>query len=368
MSKPKILVLGGVGFIGRNLVTHLVQNDLASFIRVADKVLPATAFLGSPHKEAFETEGMVQFKQCNLNSDAGVNKAYTLDDGSNFDWVVNCAAETKYGQTDEVYKEKVLDLSVKVATKAAEVGVSKFIELSTAQVYSHGKKASKEDASIKPWTGQANYKYQAEEALRGINGLNLIILRPAIVYGPGDTAGISPRLITGAVYKHLGEKMKLLWSGDLRINCVHVDDVSRAIVHVAQNADAGAVYNLADKSDLTQEKLNKFIEGIFQIKTGFLGGVISNLAKVNLKAATEQVNEKHLKPWADICKADGILNTPLTPYIDTELLYNHALSVDGAAIEGTGFTYGNPTISEELLREQIGYFVTQNLFPASVVP
>ena len=69
MSKPKVLVLGGVGFIGRNVVTHLVQNDLASFIRVADKVLPPTAFLGSPHKEAFESEGLVDFKQRNLNSE-----------------------------------------------------------------------------------------------------------------------------------------------------------------------------------------------------------------------------------------------------------------------------------------------------------
>lgn len=367
MSKPRVLVLGGVGFIGRNVVAHLVANDIASAIRVADKVLPATAFLGSPHKEAFENTELVEFKQCNLNSTAGVDKAFALDEGV-FDWVINCAAETKYGQTDEVYKEKVLDLSVKVATKAAELGVPKFIELSTAQVYSHGKKASAEGANIKPWTGQANFKYQAEEALRGINGLNLIVLRPAIVYGPGDTSGISPRLITGAVYKHLGEKMKLLWSGDLRINTVHVDDVCRAIVHVAQNADAGAIFNLADKTDLSQEKLNKFIEAIFHIKTGFLGGVISNLAKVNLKAATEQVNEKHLKPWADICKADGIMNTPLTPYIDTELLYNHALSVDGSAIEGTGFSYNHEAMTEELLRDQIGYFVSQNLFPASVVP
>jgi len=349
-------------------VTHLVQNDLASFIRVADKVLPPTAFLGSPHKEAFESEGLVDFKQCNLNSEAGIAKAYTLDDGSNFDWVVNCAAETKYGQTEEVYKEKVLDLSVKVATKAAELGIPKFIELSTAQVYSHGKKASKEDSTIKPWTQQANFKYQAEQALRAINGLNLIVLRPAIVYGPGDCSGISPRIITGAVYKHLNEKMKLLWSGDLRINTVHVHDVCRAIVHMAQNADAGSTFNLADKTDLTQEKLNKHLEAIFQIKTGFFGGVISNLAKVNLKAATEQVNEKHLKPWADICKADGILNTPLTPYIDTELLYNHALSVDGSAIEASGFSYDHQTLTEELLRDQIAYFVQQNLFPPSVVP
>jgi len=267
-----------------------------------------------------------------------------------------------------VYHEKVFDLSVKVATKAASLHVAKFIEFSHAQVYAHGKKASKESDQIKPWTNLAKFKFDAEEALRGIAGLNLIILRPAIIYGPGDISGVSPRIITAAVYRHLAEKMKLLWSGDLRINSVHVHDVVKAVVHLCQNGTPGTVYNLADKSDLTQEKLNGFLEQIFGIKTGFLGGVISNLAKVNLKGATEQVNEKHLKPWADICKTDKISNTPLTPYIDMELLYNHALSVDGSAIESTGFTYDHPEMTVALLREQIQYFVDQSLFPRSVVP
>ena len=62
-SKPRFLVLGGVGFIGRNLVQHLVENDLASKIRVVDKVLPPTAFLSPSQKAAFEK---VEFKQGNL--------------------------------------------------------------------------------------------------------------------------------------------------------------------------------------------------------------------------------------------------------------------------------------------------------------
>jgi len=38
MSKPNVLVLGGVGFIGRNLVQFLVENEVAKKIRIVDKV------------------------------------------------------------------------------------------------------------------------------------------------------------------------------------------------------------------------------------------------------------------------------------------------------------------------------------------
>jgi hypothetical protein len=93
------------------------------------------------------------------------------------------------------------------------------------------------------------------------------------------------------------------------------------------------------------------------------------MAKLNMKNVTEEINDKHLKPWSELCKvcappslpssssrrsvppfgcvwltaslpvlqAHGITNTPLTPYLDQELLYNNSLSVDGSKIESTGY-------------------------------
>jgi len=86
-----------------------------------------------------------------------------------------------------------------------------------------------------------------------------------------------------------------------------------------------------------------------------------------MSSVTEQINDKHLKPWSDLCKKEGINNTPLTPYLDQELLYNNSLSVDGSKIESTGFTYDHPVLTEQLLREQVAYFTEQNLFPKSVL-
>ena len=62
---PNVLILGGVGFIGRNLVSLLVENNLAAYIRVVDKVLPATAYLSDAHKKVF-ADPKVEFKQANL--------------------------------------------------------------------------------------------------------------------------------------------------------------------------------------------------------------------------------------------------------------------------------------------------------------
>lgn len=94
-----------------------------------------------------------------------------------------------------MYAEKVLDLSTKVATEAAKQKVDKFVEVSTAQVYEAGKKPSKESSKTDPWTALAKFKLKAEEDLRKIAGLNLIIVRPAIVYGPGDINGLCTYII-----------------------------------------------------------------------------------------------------------------------------------------------------------------------------
>jgi nucleoside-diphosphate-sugar epimerase len=65
MGKPNVLILGGCGFIGKNLATHLVEKDIAGKIRVVDKGLPATAYLTGQQQKAFDK---VEFRQGNLGN------------------------------------------------------------------------------------------------------------------------------------------------------------------------------------------------------------------------------------------------------------------------------------------------------------
>eukprot|EP00052_Salpingoeca_macrocollata_P030427 m.319486 g.319486 ORF g.319486 m.319486 type:complete len:363 (-) comp23189_c0_seq1:30-1118(-) len=358
---PSVLILGGVGFIGRNLVVYLVENELADVIRVADKALPQTSYLTPRQKAAFEK---VEFVQANLSREAMVKKAFKRDDGSSFDYVINCAGMTKYGQGDAVYQENVVDVSLHCAKEAAATKVKRFVEVSTAQVYSADKKPSAEDGKVSPWTDIAKAKLKVETELKTIPGLSYVIARPAVVYGTSDMLGLVPRLIVGAVYKKLGETMKLLWSGKLRLNTVHVEDVAAGLWLLATKADDSAVYNLADKADSSQDSINALIDQLFGIKHDYAGTVISNFAKLNMKNVTEQVNDKHMEPWAEMCSAGGIENTPLSPFLDQELLYNNSLSVDGSKIEALGFAYKHPEPTLEDLRAVVQEYVDLKLFPS----
>jgi nucleoside-diphosphate-sugar epimerase len=365
-TKPRVIVLGGCGFIGRNLVQYLSDNGLVSKIRVADKLLPDLAGLSAKQTEIYKSD-LVDFKQANLARETMVSKVFDTADGK-WDFVFNLAGETKYSQTEEVYKENIIDVSVTCGNAAAKAGVQRFIEISTSQVYDADKKASDEKSKTKPWTKLAKAKLEAEEKLRAINGLKLIVVRPAIVYGPGDVTGVTPRVITAAVYKQLGETMDYLWDKDLRLNTVHVADVAAGLWHLTQKGTLGEVYNLADQNDTDQGSINKLLEPLFGIKTSFKGYLASKAAtSIAMKSVAEFANEKHLKPWSDLCKSKGIVNTPLTPYLDEELLYNNPLSVDGNKITTTGFSYKHPKMTEADIKESINYFIALKFFPTGVI-
>jgi len=366
---PRVLILGGVGFIGRNLVRYLAQNNLVSKICVSDKVPPQVAGLSDEEKAVFESD-LVVFKQANLARESTIDAIFEHD-GGNYSIVINLAGATKYSQPLEVYQENIIDVSRVCSAAASRHSCARYIEVSTAQVYSHKGAPNggwAENGTIAPWTGIGTARLESEQAVSSTHGLNYVIVRPSIVYGPGDILGITPRLVIGTIYKESGERMELLWSQNLKLNTVHVEDVVRGLWHLTNHGNSGQIFNLCDKNDTNQGKINEILEELYGIKTGFLGKTKSSIAKaLGMKQLTDFVNDKHLKPWSDLCKSKGILDTPLTPYLDEELLYKSETSINGSAIESTGFVYERPHVTVDAIREVILDFVHKGIFPTGII-
>ncbi|CAH1104322.1 unnamed protein product [Psylliodes chrysocephalus] len=197
--------------------------------------------------------------------------------------------------------------------------------------------------------------------------LTYTILRLPTVYGLGDKNGLMPRIMATAIYKHMGETMKLLWNAELKISTVHINDVCRAIWFVSNRDDTnGQIYNVVDDADSTQGSISNILADIFNVKVDYYGNIVS--AVVDLVGAADDANDKHLVPWAEVCRKDDILNTPLSPHMDSELLLHKHLRLDGGRLKQLGFTLSEPRPTVENVKEILDDFVKMKVFPVSLLP
>ena len=216
-----------------------------------------------------------------------------------------------------MYMSRCKDLPVLCAEAAKRNGVLKFIEISTGYIYkSHSRTAPIESEEPSPHGKQAEAKRAAEVALLKMSGIDIIIVRPAVVYGgSGDVNGVLfGRVICASCYtsgsgsvedkgERLPTEMTVLWDRHMKVNTIHVKDVARAVWHLYREAGGRTIWNLCDSSDTDQGKVivydqrygvrlrltdgfcaqfGSILERIFHIKIGYFGSFRSNIAKYAL--------------------------------------------------------------------------------------
>ena len=382
------------GYVGRFLAKYIHSHKLASSVRIVDKVLPQLAHLAPEFAEACSQH---KFIQADASRETSMARIFDHPNGpdAKWDYVFNCAGETAWSQTPEVYKLRSWQLSVTLAKEAAKRGVKSFVEVSTGMVYAPNRTPRTEQDKLKPWLKLAKVKLEAEQELSRIQGLNLVILRLAHVYGEYDSKFIAKGLCLARVYQEQQKELKWLWTEDLRINTVYVEDVARALWAAAEwrsknsaipqsssptlsrrptlgskgeEAPSGNVpiFNIVDHGETSQGKLADIISKVFDIKTGFQGTIISQFAKMNLEHVVDDLNEDILQPWADLLEKKGITKPgPLTPFLEKELLKDTDLSIDGSLFERVvGFKYERADgLTVEGVRDMIASYQKMGWWP-----
>ncbi|EGP87161.1 unnamed protein product [Zymoseptoria tritici ST99CH_3D7] len=380
-TRPAVLIIGGLGYIGRFLATYIHSNKLASTLRLVDKQLPQLASLAPEHLEACSTN----FLQADASREQSQSRIFDLPakaDGSKqeFDYVFNCGGETRFSQEDEVYKLRSYELSLTVGKEAAKRNVKAFVELSLGSVYNGSRTPQKEtDKTTKPHTKQAKWKLAAETELAKIPKLNLVVLRLPNVYGPYVGRWLGTQLALARLYSSRTPKatMKWLWSGDLRTNTIHVEDAARAIwlaaewrsknssIPNAASADR-IVFNVVDRGQTTQGTLANIIKEIFDIETGFYNALVNTFARMNMDHVVDDVNDDTLDDWADLQEKAGVKGNggPLTPFMEKELLKDADLSLDGSRFEEVvGFVPKHERLSKQEVEAVIESYRTMKWWP-----
>ncbi|KAL8800950.1 MAG: hypothetical protein Q9200_007090 [Gallowayella weberi] len=348
-DRPAVLIVGGLGYIGRFLALYLHRNQLACSIRLADKVLPQLARLAPEFSEACAPSNFVQADASREQSLAKIFTPPASCPRKEYTYVFNCGGETRYSQEDAVYKARSIELTVNLARECARRKTPALVEFSTGQIYKPPNSSTiksggcKEDATTKPWTKLAKHKLVAEEELeklRKTEQLRYVVLRLGHVYGPYDIGYLARGLCLAKVYERKREEMKWLWTKDLRVNTVHVEDVCAAAFHAAkwcasESADQEPpgldkrTFNIVDEGDTSQGTLASIFSQIFDLKTGFQGSLISSFARFNMESVVDDVNEEILGPWAELLKENGITDSgPLSPFMEKELLRDCDLCLD----------------------------------------
>ncbi len=239
----RVLVTGATGFLGRALTRRLLAAGATTTLLAR----PATAA---------RLEG-------ELAGRAAVHGAAASDAEAVGRVLAEAAPEVVFhlaAFTDpsrdlavsEAALEANLVATAVLARAASAVGVAAFVATGTCEEYGRAETALAETAPLRPLSPYSAAKAAATlwlEMMHRSHGLPAVILRPFLVYGPGQPPD---RLVPAAILDALAGRDFAMTDGRQHRELTYVDDVVDGVLRAGVSAAAvGEVVNLASGEERT---------------------------------------------------------------------------------------------------------------------
>ncbi|MBV4457380.1 SDR family oxidoreductase [Pseudomonas sp. COR58] len=259
MRSKTILVTGGSGFVGRALIARLAALPCSVIAPVRDM---ATVF------------------------PANVRKVQAGDLGPGQDWaaslqgvdcIVHAAARVHVMHDTDAdplaaFRQVNVEGTVNLARQAAAAGVRRFVFVSSVKVNGEGTppgRAYSADDAPAPADPYGISKLEAETALLALahaTGMEVVIVRPVLVYGPGVKANFL------SMMRWLARGVPLPFGAvDNRRSLVAIDNLVDFIaVCLEHPAAAGQVFLVSDGEDLSTTQLLRKLAAALQVRARLL--------------------------------------------------------------------------------------------------
>jgi nucleoside-diphosphate-sugar epimerase len=177
LNKFKILVIGGTGFIGRNLLLKLSQNNYSIY-----------SFSLNIPKKNNKIPGINYLKGSLLNSNS-FNKLIKIK----FHYIVNLGGyinhKTFFTKESDIIIESHFLSIIRLVNRIDKRQLKHFIQIGTSDEYGLAVAPQKEDVREKPLTPYSFSKAALTKYFQALyiqNNFPVTILRLFLVYGPGQ--------------------------------------------------------------------------------------------------------------------------------------------------------------------------------------
>ena len=257
-----VLITGGAGFIGSNLVHYIAKTRPSWNVTVID----ALTYAGNLKniEPRLKDSSYITFERVNITKKQELEKVFT---SQKFDCVFHLAAESHVDRSilssEEFVSTNVYGTQLLVDL-ARSSGVERFVHISTDEVYgSLGPTgAFVETTPLDPTSPYAASKAASDLmalAAYKTHGFNISVTRCTNNFGPYHfPEKLIPLFITNA----MEDKPLPLYGDGLNVRSwLYVEDHCEALVLVAEKGRAGEVYNIGGGTDaeLTNRKVTELI-------------------------------------------------------------------------------------------------------------
>jgi nucleoside-diphosphate-sugar epimerase len=227
----RIFVTGGTGFLGRHLLPALggAGHEVVALVRSEAAALVAEQGGARPVR-------------------GGLADAAALRTGmSGCDTVVHAAAHTAPWGPRRDFELVNIEGTEAVLRAAREAGVSRLVHVSSEAVLADGRPLVRVDEThplpAHPVGSYPDTKAIAERLVRAANGpgLSTVVVRPRLVWGPGDTT-VLPVLLA------IARSGRFVWvdGGRYLTSTCHVANACAGLLLAIEKGAAGGVYFVSD--------------------------------------------------------------------------------------------------------------------------
>ncbi len=243
----KILITGGAGYIGAELVYELSKKEDVSSIIVYDNLSRENYnfFTSVSHKIG---NGKVRFEFGELLDSRKLRKVL-----KDVNVVYHLAAKVSkpFSNIDSHIYEQVNHWGTAELVYAVEEtkSVSRFIYMSCASVYGKSKKEVDETVLPDPRNHYSISKLRGESHVaRLMDKMNTYILRCGKVYGPSTSIRFDSVLNRFMFDAHFKGRIQIHGSGKQVRPFIHIDKTINALLELRLSKAPSDIYNLSDKN------------------------------------------------------------------------------------------------------------------------